>query len=62
MADHLIAVNVLKKITIEIMSNDRLRITIDGFNKDVCEHVSREYTDKTAYIVARYCPEMLSEA
>tara|TARA_B100000035_G_scaffold301781_1_gene298703 strand:- start:531 stop:716 length:186 start_codon:yes stop_codon:yes gene_type:complete len=61
MADHLKAVDVLKTITIKIMSNSNLRIRVNGFNKDVNEHVCNEYYEKTLYICQRYCPEVMED-
>jgi len=61
MADHLIAVKVLKKITIEIADNHKVRVRLEGFSKAVEKLVSNEYYEKTLYICQRYCPEVLSE-
>ena len=63
MADHLIAIPVASKtITIQISSDGKMRILIEGFRKHVCEQVSREYYEKTLYVCERYCPEVMVEA
>ena len=61
MADHLKAVNILKKITIEIGDNNKMWVRLEGFSKDINKLVSNEYYEKTKYICERYCPEVLSE-